>query len=60
MVDSFNLARCREHIVGEVVNLVIRPLVEFQVRLHVTPLGLKNFGVILLLIDERNSFAQMT
>jgi hypothetical protein len=54
MVDSFSFAPCCEHVVCEVVNVVVRPLIGFQVRLGVTPLGLNGVGVIPLLIHERN------
>ena len=48
------LAPCREHVVCEVVNVVVRPLVGFQVCLDATPLGLNGVRVIPLLTDERN------
>ena len=36
------------------INVVIRPLVGFKVRLDVTPLGLNGVGVIPLFTEERN------
>jgi hypothetical protein len=37
-----------------VVNVGVRPLVGFQERFDVTPLGLNGFGVFPHLIDKRN------
>jgi hypothetical protein len=37
------------------VNVIVRPLVGYKVRLDVTPLGLNGVDVIPFLIDERNT-----
>jgi hypothetical protein len=53
-VYSFSFTPFREHVVCEMVNVVIWPLVGFKVPLDVTPLGLDGVGVTPLLIVERN------
>ena len=54
LVYTFSFAPCREHVMREMIYVVLRPLVRFQVRLHVIPLRLNGVGVIPLFIDESN------
>jgi hypothetical protein len=52
LVYTFSFAPCREHVMREMINVVVRSLVRFQVRLDVNPLRLNVVGVIPLIIDE--------
>ena len=54
LVYTFSFAHCHKPVMREMIDVVVWPLVRFQVHLDMTPLRLNGVGVIPLFTDKSN------